>query len=275
EIADSCISTSCNIKLLPLKTLLVQLELAQVVKPSFAYFAEFKYQFIVDKQQVLANFDEQRQLFLNQIFEHTQFKKIWGQLNFDSLFQQYGAERQRVVAALEYLADKQMILLETKKITQVFDVNPAELMQEGLVESLSDYFHSNEIKEIARLNQLLSFFESQTCITARLAEYFDDHAAPQQCGHCSVCRGYPATLTQKSIAPIEDKSGINDMLSGFLVHMESKGHQSVSVSIQAKFLAGISVPMFARIRVKQLPGFGYCSEYRYQEIINFINKGAS
>lgn len=275
EMQESAISTSCNIKLLPLKTLLVQLELAQVVKPSFAYFAEFKYQFIVDKQQVLANFDEQRQLFLNQIFEHTQFKKIWGQLNFDSLFQQYGAERQRVVAALEYLADKQMILLETKKITQVFDVNPAELMQEGLVESLSDYFHSNEIKEIARLNQLLSFFESQTCITARLAEYFDDHAAPQQCGHCSVCRGYPATLTQKSIAPIEDKSGINDMLSGFLVHMESKGHQSVSVSIQAKFLAGISVPMFARIRVKQLPGFGYCSEYRYQEIINFINKGAS
>uniref|UniRef100_UPI00129D27CD RecQ family ATP-dependent DNA helicase n=1 Tax=Shewanella sp. TC10 TaxID=1419739 RepID=UPI00129D27CD len=82
EMQESAISTSCNIKLLPLKTLLVQLELAQVVKPSFAYFAEFKYQFIVDKQQVLANFDEQRQLFLNQIFEHTQFKKIWGQLNF-------------------------------------------------------------------------------------------------------------------------------------------------------------------------------------------------
>ncbi|GIU54108.1 ATP-dependent DNA helicase RecQ [Shewanella sp. KT0246] len=274
EMQESAISSSCNIKLLPLKTLLVQLELAKVVKPSFAYFAEFKYQFLVDKHQVLASFDEQRQTFLNQIFEHTQFKKIWGQLDFDSLFQQYGAQRQRVVAALEYLADKQMILLETKKITQVFDVNPALLVQQDLVEHLSNYFQSNEVKEIARLNQLLAFFESPTCITSRLARYFDDKAAPKQCGHCSVCRGYPAILPQKSIAPIESQINIKHYLDGFIQHMQSKGFEAVSVLVQAKFLAGMTVPIFARIRVKQLAGFGYCSEYRYQDIINYIDNGA-
>ncbi|MEZ9138734.1 MULTISPECIES: ATP-dependent DNA helicase RecQ [unclassified Shewanella] len=272
EMQESSISSSCNIKLLPLKTLLVQLELAKVVKPSFAYFAEFKYQFLVDKHQLLAGFDGQRQTFLNQIFEHTRFKKVWGQLDFDSLYQAYGAERQRVVAALEYLADKQMILLETKKITQVFEVNPAALVQKDLIGQLSDYFQSNEVKEIARLNQLLAFFESQTCITARLAHYFDDNAAPSQCGHCSVCRGKPAILPQKAIAPIENLTDIQAHLDSFNQHMLTKGHLSVSVSVQAKFLAGMIVPIFARIRVKQLPGFGYCSEYRYQDIVNCIDK---
>ncbi len=272
EMQESAISTSINIKLLPLKTLLVQLELANVLKPSFAYFAEFKYQFVQDKAAVLAQFDESRQAFLTQIFAHTHFKKIWGQLNFDSLYQEFGAERQRVVAALDYLADKQMILLETKKITQVFEVNSSRLVQADLVAQLSQYFQSNEVKEISRLNQLLDFFESKTCITARLNHYFDDNRAPQQCGHCSVCRGEVAILPQKSHIALNQLANVEQYLSEFVSHMNAKGHSSISTAVKAKFLAGMTLPIFARIRVKQLPGFGYCGEYRYQEIIQLIEE---
>ncbi|MEZ9369686.1 ATP-dependent DNA helicase RecQ [Shewanella sp. 10N.286.51.B2] len=271
EMQEYAISTSCNIKQLPLKTLLVQLELANVVQPSFAYFAEFKYQFLIDKQQLLASFDPQRQAFLQQIFEHTRFKKIWGQLDFDSLYQQYGADRQRVVAALDYLADKQYIQLETKKITQVFNVDINALSNPNLIASLSDYFQSNEVKEIKRLNQLISFFESTECITAKLAHYFDDQQAPSHCGHCSVCRGQIALLPQQVLAPITQLASLQQYLNEFCTHMNAKGIMLISVAVQTKFLAGISVPIFTRNKVKQLSGFGYCSQYRYQDIVDYIN----
>ncbi|WP_144207558.1 RecQ family ATP-dependent DNA helicase [Shewanella donghaensis] len=270
EMQEYSISTSCNIKQLPLKTLLVQLELANVVQPSFAYFAEFKYQFLVGKQQLLASFDPQRQVFLQQIFEHTQFKKIWGQLNFDSLYQQYGADRQRVVAALEYLADKQFIQLETKKITQVFNVDINALLNPNLPAELAHYFQSNEVKEIARLKQLISFFESTECITAKLAIYFDDRNAPSQCGHCSVCSGHIAILPQKQLIPISSLPSLAENLQQFCQHMASKSDQPLSIGVQAKFLAGISVPLFTRNKVKQLSGFGYCTQYRYEEIVEYI-----
>ncbi|MFC1519551.1 hypothetical protein ACFL6Z_07505 [Pseudomonadota bacterium] len=31
------------------------------------------------------------------------------------------------------------------------------------------------------------------------------------------------------------------------------------------------MPIFTRNKVKQLSGFGYCSQYRYQDIVDYIN----
>ncbi|UAL41645.1 RecQ family ATP-dependent DNA helicase [Shewanella inventionis] len=276
EVQELSLSTACNIRTLPLKTLFVQLELMDVIKPSFAYFADFKYRFVEDKHVILNRFNPERQAFLNQIFEHTHFKKIWGQLDFDRLYQQYGSERQRVVAALEYLAEQQLIVLETKKITQVFTVNQqvlhSTLQRQQLTQQLSDYFSDNERKEIVRISKLVAYFELDTCLSSALALYFDDHAAPQTCGHCSVCRGQIAVLSKQTLPALPEADNIATLLAPLQQVVQDKSLPTLTIATQAKFLAGMVMPRFSRLKVKQFEGFGRFSAYRYQDILDALKK---
>ena len=215
EMQEYSLSSDSNIRQLALKTLLVQLEMQGAITPQYAYYADFKYKFLVDKNELLGQFDEQRQAFLTQIFSHTDFKKVWGTLNFDSLTQAAQVDRKRVVAALDYLAEKQLITLETKRITQVYKVHSEVINNPELAQQLHDYFTDKEQAEIKRIAALVRFFELQSCLSYNLARYFDDQNAPQQCGHCSVCRGHSVKLEYSVQADVVDESVIYQKVDEF------------------------------------------------------------
>ena len=266
EMQEYSLSSESNIRQLALKTLLVQLEMQGAITAQYAYYADFKYKFLVDKNQLLSQFDPQRQAFLTQIFSHTDFKKIWGTLNFDALTHDAQVDRKRVVAALDYLAEKNLIVLETKRITQVYKVHSNVINNENLAQQLHDYFSDKEQAEIKRIAALVRFFELQSCLSYNLARYFDDANAPQQCGHCSVCRGNAVKL-EYSIQPAAiDDALIYQKIDEFLAHMQSKGVNNVGIETQCRFLAGMSVPLFTRNKVRQLSGFALCEQLRYSDI---------
>jgi ATP-dependent DNA helicase RecQ len=258
------LSNASNIRQLPLKTLLVQLEMMKIIKPMYAYFAEFKYKFLKDKDVILGMFEGERRDFLQAIFNTSHFKKVWGVPDFDALFNTYNSERARVITALDYLAEKQLIELESKKMTEVFQVNQGELNQVDLAQNLHHYFVDKEEKEIKRIASLVRFFELETCLSANLARYFDDQKAPQQCGHCSVCRGQVAKLEYSQQPSWPSESELQNSLQGLTQTLAGKA--DISLDIQCRFLAGISVPIFARNKVRQLQGFGCCEPLRYGDI---------
>jgi ATP-dependent DNA helicase RecQ len=268
------LSNAVNIKQLPLKTLLVQLELAGVIEPLYAYFADFKIKLLAPKEEILASFNEQRKDFLRRVFDATEFKKVWGSLNFDNLMKDRSIERNRVIAALEYLQEQQLIVLETKGMTEVFKVNLTELADENLSHRLFTYFTANEDKEIKRIDALVRFFQLDTCLTANLAKYFDDQAFIEnivnyQCGHCSVCRGQVAVLehSQTQISWPSDEVLTNGM-EELAKRLSGKINQPLSIESYCRFFAGMTVPLFGRNKVRQLSGFGLCEQQRYQEIRN-------
>ena len=258
------LSNASNVRQLPLKTLLVQLEMMKVIKPMYAYFAEFKYKFLQDKETILGMFEGERRSFLQAIFSTSQFKKVWGAPDFDALFNAYQTERSRVITALDYLAEKQLIELESKKMTEVFQVHQEALHNPDLAKTLYDYFVDKEEKEIKRIAALVRFFELDKCLSSNLSRYFDDQQAPQSCGHCSVCRGQVAKLEYSQQASWPSNSDLQQYLAGLAQQLAGK--VEVSVDIQCRFLAGISVPVFARNKVRQLPGFASCEQLRYAEI---------
>jgi ATP-dependent DNA helicase RecQ len=263
------LSNASNIRQLPLKTLLVQLEMMKIIKPMYAYFAEFKYKFLQDKESILAMFEGERRDFLQAIFNTSQFKKVWGAPDFDALFNTYKAERGRVIVALDYLAEKQLIELESKKMTEVFQVYQEALRNPDLAQTLHHYFVDKEEKEIKRIDSLVRFFELDRCLSSNLARYFDDQQAPQQCGHCSVCRGQVAKLTYSQQPQWPSDSDLQRYLKGLTQQLAGKAN--ISLDIQCRFLAGISVPIFARNKVRQLEGFGSCEQLRYSEIRQRVN----
>lgn len=258
------LSNASNIRQLPLKTLLVQLEMLKVIQPRYAYFAEYRYKFLQDKDQVLAVFEGERKDFLVALFAHSQFKKIWGSPDFESLSNTYRCDRSRVITALEYLAEKHFIELESKKMTEVYQVNPAHLEDASLANNLYHYFVDKEEKEIKRIASLVRFFELDTCLSFNLARYFDDQQAPAQCGHCSVCNGEVAQLKYSEAVCWPDDDFLRNSLEG--LRNQLQGKVEISLDIQCRFLAGISVPVFSRNKVRQLIGFSCCEKLRYSDI---------
>jgi ATP-dependent DNA helicase RecQ len=260
------LSNNSNVRQLPLKTLLVQLELMGILKPQYAYYAEFKFRFVQEQNQVLAQFQGERRDFLAAIFQHTNFKKVWGSPDFDALYRAYACERGRVVTALEYLQEKNLIELSTSKITEVYRVEQSLLAAPNLATHLHDYFLEKETAEIKRIAALVRFFELDRCLSANLARYFDDQKAPQSCGHCSVCRGQIAQLQYSRTNRWPEDLNLAAYVQGFKRHVTQQGQTDVSVDLCCRFLAGISVPVFTRYKVRQLPGFASCEKQRYAEI---------
>ncbi|MBA6350768.1 ATP-dependent DNA helicase RecQ [Colwellia sp. BRX9-1] len=266
ELQGLSLSNASNIRQLPMRTLLVQLELQGVIKPLFSYFADFKYKFTTNKDEVLNLFEGERKDFLATIFKYSGFKKVWGEPDFDALFQHYGCDRGRVIVALEYLQEKQLITLETKKITEVFSVNKALLSANILAKSLHDYFVEKEEKEIKRIATLVRFFELSSCLSRNLSLYFNDKNTPENCGHCSVCRGNVAKLSYSQESTLPDDTAIVDMLTALIEHMSTKHKGVLSLETMCRFLTGLTVPLFSRNKIKQLSGFGCCENIRYQEV---------
>ena len=260
------LSTASNIKQLPLKTLLVQLELLGVLQATYSYFAEVKFKFIKTAQEIIALFDGERQQFVQTLFDYSSGKKIWQQPDFDAISAHTNSDRKRVLTALEYLAEKELIVIETKQVTDAYRVNPQRLVEASLVTQLADYFLSTEQKEIARIEKLVAFFNSTMCLTWQLSDYFDDRQTPNQCGHCSVCRGHHVSLKRSTQTSWPDDNVITQTITELQQHLASKVAEPLSTITISRFLAGMTVPIFGRHKVKSLSGFGLCQLLPYQDI---------
>ena len=271
ETQINSLSSASNIRQLPLKTLLVQLELANVIRPLYAYFAEYKFRFISDKATILNLFSEERARFLDAVFTHSNMKKVWGVVDFDSIYQHYGAERSRVVAALEYLHEYNHIELTSRLITDVYRVNNDLLHARDLATQLAHYFAENERKEVERIAALVSFFEQDTCLSHNLSAYFDDTQAPEACGHCSVCQGHIAKLRYSSPIPRPNTEQTREAMNALQTHLNGKFDGLITPSMYCRFLTGMTMPLFSRFKIRQVKGFSRFEHCRYADVLKEVN----
>jgi len=272
EVLLNSLSSESNIRLLSLKTLLVYLELLKVIKPAYSYFAEYKFKFLQDKSHVLSHFDENRQTFLNAIFDSSNMAKIWSTVNFERLQQSYPNERERALKALDYLHEKNCIELQSKQMTQVYQVNLMNLNSAIDIEKLSTQlyqrFSEKEHSEIQRIEQLLAFFTSAQCLSKQLSEYFGDHQLQTSCGHCSVCQGQVAQLPQRAnLAPLTSFN-----FAELSVEIISKLKEHTSITLLSRFFCGLTTPIFTKLRVRKVNGFAKLENYRFSEVKAWVEQ---
>ena len=187
ELTLSALAKHSGIRLLPLKTLLVQLELRAIIAARYSYFAEYRFKYLSPPEVIQSHFSGERQQFVQAILDSAPRARTWCTLDFEALAQRYPAEHSRVVTALDYLAEKGWIELEAKQMTEVYGVLQSAFDAHALSQELGAYFQAKEVSEIARIHAVLDFFASNRCLSQRLAAYFGDTQAPLHCGHCAVC----------------------------------------------------------------------------------------
>ncbi|AZF29782.1 ATP-dependent DNA helicase RecS (RecQ family) [Pseudomonas sp. R4-35-07] len=260
------LSDHSNIRELPLKTLLVQLELKGVIAPRYAFYAEYRFKYLIEPDALLARFSGERQQFVAAIIQVCKRAKTWATVDFDALYLQHNAERSRVVKALDYFQEQGLIELESKQMTEVYSLLNTDFDPQVLSAGLYTGFKQHEVTEVARIHAMLDLFATEQCLGQRLARYFGDENVPERCGHCSVCHGHVAHLPPPpSLPPLVDKNFMG--LCGDFIHRhhEHTG-QLPGAERLTRFLGGISVPLFTKLKARGIPGFAALEDYPYAEV---------
>lgn len=262
EIMALRLANDCNIRLLPLRTLLVYLELNQVIEARYSYYADYRFKFLAAQDDILARFNPERQAFLSGVFQGSPQARTWCQVDFEAIWQHSGGERQRVISALDYLHQQGLISLESKQMVEVYKVVQPNFNLEAEAARLYQLFIQKEHSEIGRLTEMIDFFESPECLSHHLAGYFADHNAPTTCGHCSVCAGKPALLPKLSTAPLAS----GEQIQAWCQPLRALSPEPLSPHTLACFLSGISTPLLNRLKAKQQPGFAKLEQHSFNTI---------
>lgn len=261
------LSNDTNIRQLPLKTLLVYLEMAGIIAPAYSYFAEYRFKFVLDKAEILVRFNPDRRQFLEQLFACAPQARSWCTMDFDALWQGYQGERQRAAAALDYLQQQGWIELESKQMTDVYRILRQGVDIDVLANELYVLFEKKEWSELARLQALLAFFTSTRCLSHELARYFADEQAPSQCGHCSVCRGEVAVLPPLPSLTLPNESGLRAWCDPLIALCHSRHPR-----ILTRFLCGIATPLTTRVKAKSLAGFGQLAMHPFADVLAAVSR---
>lgn len=261
------LSNDTNIRQLPLKTLLVYLEMAGVIMPAYSYFAEYRFKFMLDKAEILTRFNPDRRQFLEQLFACAPQARSWCTIDFDALWQGYQGERHRAAAALDYLQQQGWIELESKQMTDVYRVLRQDVDINALADELYALFEKKELSELARLQALLAFFTSRHCLSQELARYFADEQAPSKCGHCSVCRGEVAVLPPLPTLTLPNENGLRAWCNP-LIALCHTNHPRILTC----FLCGIATPLTTRVKAKSLAGFGQLAAHPFAEVLAAVSR---
>ncbi|WP_282412725.1 ATP-dependent DNA helicase RecQ [Pseudomonas sp. PS01299] len=255
-----------NIRTLPLKTLLVQMELRGLIAPRYAYYAEYRFKYLLEPEALLERFEGERREFVAAIIHTSSRARTWATVNFEAMYTQYSAERNRVVTALDYFQEKGWVELESKQMTEVYNVLHSDFDSAVLSAELHEYFTRHEQTEVARIHAMLELFATERCLGYRLAEYFGDHNAPEHCGHCSVCHGDVARLPAPPELPaLVDKNFA--ALCGDFIHRHEQHTGSMPTAERlTRFLCGISVPLFTKLKARTISGYAALEQYPYAEV---------
>ena len=151
---------------------------------------------------------------------------------------------------------------------EVYDILTQAFNIDDLAERLHALFKKKEDLEIDRIRTMVNFFESDTCISKQLAQYFGENLTKERCGHCSFCKSgqtiLPNTTELKPLSGFD----FSEVTAEFI---RTIGEQISAVNL-TRFLCGIYTPVFSKLKIKKLQYFGMLESYPFLEVKNWITE---
>ena len=167
----------------------------------------------------------------------------------DAAAETVGSSRDRIVKALDYLAEQELLEVEMSRVLFPYRWLRAPDDPVALARQLHRRLVDHERREIQRLQSVVELLESHTCLAARLAAYFGEEL-DEDCGSCTVCVDGPTTLPPATPAEIDDQ------LWQRADALRSE-HEVLSASRPfARFLVGLRSPALTRTKLHRHELFG-------------------
>ena len=269
EIKLFSLSFEIDIRIIPLKTLLVYLELEKIILPQYTRFDEYKFKFNIDKDEIINNFKDERKKFVEEIFSGCDSKRVWTYMNINEIEKSYNkTDRERIIKAVEYFSEKGWIELTSGHSIEVFEIISNDFNLNEISDKIYSIFKNKELHEIQRIHSMVSFFESDSCLSKILAEHFGEILTVKQCGHCSHCLSGKAGFQSESGPYSLNDFNFDDFSSEFKELVGEK----FSPTVFAKFLCGIATPVFSRQKITRLDHFGTLERYPFSDVIEWCTQ---
>jgi len=268
EVKPLSLSREINIRLLPLKTLLVYLDIEGIIKPKYTFFSEYSFKYNIAPAKIIDSFEGERKSFVRTILDNCNSKKTWTYVDIPKIQDSYKTDRKRIITALEYFSEKSWIELQSKQAVEVYDIKTQDFDIKSVTEKMYDLFESREQQGIKKLHEMIAFFEADSCLSKNLAGYFGEKLGKDTCGHCSWCK--TGKVVMEKSTELKSLSNFNfNNLTGESVKVMDKYFSVLNLT---KFLCGISVPVFSKLKIKKLSSFGIFEQYSFRDVKEWVEK---
>ena len=263
DVSAYDLSSGHDIRFTVVRTLLTYLELLGHIDAGTPFYAEYQFKPLVSSAEILRHFEGERKTFLQKVLAQARKAQTWFHIELDQAAQAIGAPRDRVVRALDYLAEQKWLELKTAGVRQRYHVRnrPSDLA--ALVKTLYDRVLQRESREIQRLRQVARWVEQDACQVAALGAHFGD-PMDRPCGHCSWCRrgGKPAKL------PARPKAQIDPALWSQAGSLRSQHARELGQPrALARFLCGVNSPWMLKAKLQTHPLFGALADVPFAEVL--------
>ena len=266
DLSVSELSTAHDTRPLVVETLLTYLQLDGYLASTGPFYTEYKFQSTHPLEEVFRKFDGARAEFLKKIFRHTRKAKTWSYIDVHAVAQQLEEPRDRVVAAINYLAEQGDLILQAAGVRHGYRLltSPGDL--DALTDDMAKRFLERESRDVARLGEVLGFAGHQGCKTRRLLGYFGE-PFDHDCGHCGWCRNHrPGPLPAPSHAPPGDAE------RRLVQELRGENHAALASPRQlARFLCGIPSPALSRAKLTRDGRYGALSGVPFREVLRLVS----
>ena len=268
EVKLKALSNELNIRMLPLKTLLVYLDMEGIITPKSTYFEEYSFKYNCPQPaNIINNFQRERKQFVTAISKQCSTKKTWTYVDIQGIMNNYNTDRRRIITALDYFEEKGWIdELQAKQAIEVYGIKTKDFSTEKITEKMYNLFKSKEGHGIQRVHHMIRFFENDSCISKGLAEYFGENIEKDHCGHCSFCKSGKVVIKNSTeLSPLSNFD-FEEITNEFI----GVTGDHFSILNLTKFLCGIYTPVFSKLKIRRLPYFSIFERYPFSDVKNWV-----
>jgi len=253
-----------DLRPLVLRTALTYLELAGVLRQGTPFYAGYKVRFLKPEPAVLAAFSGEPQEFLRKVLAAGKKGRIWTTLEPDVVAAKIGADRARVVRALEVCEERGLVELVSSELRHRYERTRDDFDITALAADLDVRFARRETSEIDRIAQVLALVETSQCHANTLVAHFGEtRAAP--CGTCVPCR----TGRAEPLPPVTPRPPLPTGLDVAAVRRVQADHPDALGRPRqlARWLTGLTSPATTRAKLTRHALFGVLEDRSFREVL--------
>ena len=264
-VSEYELSGRLDVRPLVLRTILTYLELEGLLRQGTPFYAGYSIRPVAGSfEDVFARFDEGRADFLRRLVASGTSGRSWTKLDPDAAAHQLGENRDRIVAALGHLEERQLIEVQAAGVHQRYTVLDRPGSMDGLVERLAERFERREQAETDRIQRVVALVTHAGCQVNELVRYFGD-VRDEPCGHCSFCldgvaQRLPPSAAVPPVGEVVDARALAALATAHPEALETPRQR-------ARFLCGITSPATTRARLTRESVFGSLADRRFADVL--------
>jgi len=258
------LSARHDIRQLVVRTLLTYLELDGYLEEGTPFYARYQFRPLTPLADILALFAGERRVFLDTLFRCAEKARTWFHLDLEHAVQATGAPRERIVRALDYLAEQQRLEVKVEGVRNRFRRLRSPSNLDAVAQALHTRTLDREARELARLHQVLELATHDGCQVARLCAHFGE-VLPTPCGHCTWCLSDHRPLCLPSRPPVT----LDEAIWHQAIRLRREQPEPLAdPRALARFLCGLTSPKLTRQRLTAHRLFGALAHVPFTTVLH-------